>query len=138
VVASDSGEASTARDVRMFRICSPSGSPSSEDFQHRVETENIGMHPEAGDHSFRNVRQDAVYVALGKAADMDLDIRQRRTLYAILQSKSRIGKSGRVHDQPIEALLCCPIDAVDRFAFDIGVEDLQLVAVSSSDGVVEP
>jgi hypothetical protein len=70
-----------------------------------------------------------VDIALRNAADVYFYIRQRGPLDAVLQGKPRIGKAGRIHNQAIEALIDGTIDAVDRFAFDVGVKDFQVVAV---------
>ena len=52
-----------------------------------------------------------------------------RALDAVLQGIAGIGEASRIHDQPVEALIDSLIDAIDRLAFDVGVEDLQPVAV---------
>ena len=54
-----------------------------QNLKHRLETEDVGMHSEAGDQAVRHVREDAVDLAFGNTGDMYLDIRlfgHRRTL----------------------------------------------------------
>src|SRR6476660_4590736 len=68
-----------------------------QNLKHRLETEDVGMHSEAGDQALRHVREDAVDLAFGNTADMYLDIRQGGTLEAVLQRKARIGEPRWVH-----------------------------------------
>src|SRR4051812_38457114 len=63
----------------------PIRGPLSQYLKHRIEPENVGVHSEAGDHAFGRIRENAVYVALGDAADMHFHIRQACALDAILQ-----------------------------------------------------
>jgi len=81
------------------------------------------MHPEASDYPFGHVGKDTADVALCNAADVYLHIRQSCPLNAVFQGKACIGEAGRVHHQTVETFVSCLIDTVDRFAFDVGVED---------------
>jgi hypothetical protein len=45
------------------------------------------------------------------------------------KDRNRTGEAGRIHHQPVEALIDGAVDAVDRFAFDVGVEDVQMIAM---------
>jgi hypothetical protein len=45
------------------------------------------MHPETGDQALRHVREYAVDIAFGNAADVDLYIRQGGTLEAVVASE---------------------------------------------------
>ena len=103
--------------------------PLSQDFQHRIEPKDIGVHPEASDHPFRHIGEDADNVALCDTTDVHLHVWQRCSLDAVLQGEARVGKTSRVHHQTVDALISCLINAVNRLALEIGVEDLQLVAV---------
>jgi hypothetical protein len=103
--------------------------PRSQDFQHRLETEDIGVHPKAGDEAFGYVREDAVDAAFGNIADMDFDVRQARPLNAILQRKAGIGKPCRIHHQSVEALVYGPIDSINRLAFDVAIENVEDVVM---------
>jgi len=49
--------------------------PRSQDLQHRLATENAGVHPKASDEAPGRVRGDAVDAAFGNIADMHLDVR---------------------------------------------------------------
>jgi hypothetical protein len=40
-----------------------------------------------------------------------------------------IGEAGWVHHQAVETFIGCPVNPVDRFAFDVGARDLRLVVV---------
>lgn len=67
-------------------------------------------------------------VALCNIAGVHLHVRQRGPVDAVPQGIACISKAGRVHDQPVKALVDCPINTVDRFALDVGIENDQLVA----------
>jgi hypothetical protein len=90
------------------------------------------VHSEAGDHALGCIRENAVYVTLGDAADVHLHIRQARTLDTVLQCLPGVGKARRVHDEPVRAIIHRPIDAVDRLTLDIRVEDVEMVATLQS------
>ena len=53
---------------------SPSHRPLFQDFQHRVEAQNVRVNSEPGNHSFGHIGQDAVDVALGNTADVHLHV----------------------------------------------------------------
>jgi hypothetical protein len=63
-----------------------------------------------------------VNIALGDAADMHLDVRQTPSLDAVLQGKARVSKARRIHDEAVAAFVDSLVDAIDRFALDVGVE----------------
>ena len=105
------------------------------------------MHPKTCDQALSHVREHAVDVAFGNAADVHLDIRQGGALEAVLQCEAGIGKPSRVHHQAVEALIDGAVDAIDRLALDVAVEDFEIVAMlpsvtlslaSSSAGVMVP
>ena len=50
---------------------SPRSIKTAQDFHIAFETENVGVHPEAGDEALGHVREDAVEIA-----DMDFGVRQ--------------------------------------------------------------
>jgi hypothetical protein len=53
---------------------SPSHRSLFQDFQHRVEAQNVRVNSEPGNHSFGHIGQDAVDVALGNTADVHLHV----------------------------------------------------------------
>jgi hypothetical protein len=87
------------------------------------------VHSKAGDHSLSGIRENAVYVALGDAADMHLNIRQACTFDAVLKCVTCLGEPRRVHDKPVYALIHRLIDAVDRLPLDIPSGRLMLPAL---------
>src|ERR1700723_358384 len=93
----------------------------SQYLQHRIEPENIGVHSEARDQTLGCIRENAVYVTLGNAADVHLHIWQARAFDAVLQCVTGVGKSCRIHDEPAYTLIHRLIDAVDLLALDIRV-----------------
>jgi hypothetical protein len=70
-----------------------------------------------------------VNIALGDIADVHLDIGQVSALDAVLEGKAGVGEPSRIHHQAVEAFVDCPIDAIDRLALDVGVEDVEVVAM---------
>ena len=80
------------------------------------------VHAEAGDHALGGVRQHAVDVAFCDIADVHLDIGQGGALDAVFERITRVGEARGIHHEAIEALVDRAIDAVDRFALDVGVE----------------
>ena len=70
-----------------------------------------------------------MYVALGDAADMHLYIWQAFALDAVFQGVTGVGEPRRVHDKPVGAFIHALIDAIDRLALDVGVENAEMIAV---------
>jgi len=89
------------------------------------------MHPKAGDETLGHVREDAAEAAFGNIADMDFDLRRADSLDAILQRKTGVGEPSWIHHQSIEALVYGSIDAINRLAFNVAVENVKDVAVLS-------
>ena len=87
------------------------------------------MHAEAGDHALGCIRENAVYIALGDTADVHFYIWQARALDTVLQCVTGVGKSCRIHDKPVCAFVHRLIDAVDRLALEVRVENVEMVAV---------
>ena len=50
-------------------------------------------------------------------------------LIPVLQGVTGVGKSGRVHDQPVDTFVHALIDAVDRLSLDVRIENVELVAM---------
>src|SRR3984957_15524243 len=103
--------------------------PLPQYLQHCIEPEDIGVHPEASDHSVGCVRQNAMNVTLGDAADMDFHIWQACALDAVFQGVTGGGEPRRGLDKPVGAFIHALIDAIDRLALDVGVEYAEMIAV---------
>src|SRR5437763_12396415 len=64
----------TADYAALIRPTAGSALARAQDFQHRVEAEDVGVHAEAGNHALSHVGQHAVDVALGNVADVHLHV----------------------------------------------------------------
>src|ERR1700734_3561319 len=89
-------------------------SPCSQDLKHGIQTENVGVHSKAGDEALSHVRQDAVDAG---------------PLNAIFQCKAGISEACRIHHQSLKALIYGLIDTIDRFAFNVAVENIESIAM---------
>src|ERR1700722_12043960 len=103
--------------------------------QHRIEGKLIAIHAKARDHPHRNVREHAMDISLGHVGNMDLHVREARSLEAILQRVSGIGEACWIHYHPIKSLVRALVNSVDRLAFQICIENLQFKTPSS--GVIQ-
>jgi ethanolamine ammonia-lyase large subunit len=87
------------------------------------------VHSKAGDEALSHVRQDAVDAALCNIADMNFYIGQAGAFDAVFQCEASIGEARGIHHQAFEALIYGLIDTIDRFAFNVAVENIKSVAM---------
>ena len=103
--------------------------------QQCIEGKLIAIHAKARDDPYRNFREHAMDISLGHVGNMDLHIREARSLDAILQRVPGIGEASWIHHQPIKSLVRALVNSVDRLAFQICIENLQFKTPSS--GIIQ-
>ena len=65
-------------------------------------------------------------ISLRHVGNMDLHVRETRALDAIFQRIPGIGKACWIHHYPVKSLVRALVNSVDRLAFQICIENLQL------------
>ena len=103
--------------------------------QHRIQGKLIAIHTKARNHAHRNFRKHAMDISLRHVGNMDLHVREPRSLDAIFQRIPGIGEACWIHHHPIKAPVRTLVNSVDRLAFQICIENLQLKTPSS--GIIQ-
>jgi len=115
--------------------------------QYRIEGKLIAVYAKACNHAHRDFGEHAMDISLRHVGNMDLYVRESRALDAIFQRIAGIGEARWVHHQAIKSLICAAVNSVDRLAFHICIENLQIKTLllayskrvaSSSSGVARP